>query len=163
MLETLRKRKGFTLIEVVIVIAIGALIILVVLQAVSNAQESQRDSTRRQEASQIVAALEQFAANNQGTYPKDSDELNKRVITGGYVSTTVKEKWDGAFEPGTPNSTGSQFQGEGQCKEIGSTDHKGWYDPVEGGGSRPRDYRLWVCLEQGDNAVNITKSDRDQN
>ena len=151
MLETLRKRKGFTLIEVVIVIAIGALIILVVLQAVSNAQESQRDSTRRQEGSQIVAALEQYAANNQGTYPGNADKLHSEVIGAGYVSDTVEEKWNGQFEPGTPS--------QGECEELGSAEHKGWYDPVRSNNADPRDYKLSICLEQADNAVNITKSD----
>jgi prepilin-type N-terminal cleavage/methylation domain-containing protein len=159
MLETLRKRKGFTLIEVVIVIAIGALIILVVLQAVSNAQESQRDSTRRQEASQIVAALEQYAANNQGTYPGDADGLHNKVIGAGYVSNTVEDKWDGQFKDGEPQGG---LQGGSNCDDIQSTDHRGWYEPVSSAGSDIRDYKLWICLEQGDNAVTITKSDADQ-
>lgn len=149
MLRKFRETKGFTLIEVVIVIAIGALIILVVLQAVSNAQESQRDSTRRQEASQISAALEQYAANNQGTYPSSANELNQRVINGGYASSTVEDKWDGAFQPGQAPNTGG-------CEDIDSTTHEGWYQPL---GSGPRDYNLWICLEQGDNAVTITQGD----
>lgn len=148
MLRKLRETKGFTLIEVVIVIAIGALIILVVLQAVSNAQQSQRDSTRRQEASQITSALEQYAANNQGRYPDNASGVNQDVIDGGYVSDTVNDKWNGAFTGGTGS--------DGACSDLGSTEHVGWYRPV---GSPPRDYELRICLEQGDNPVVITQDD----
>lgn len=62
-------KKGFTLIEVVLVMAIGALIILVVLQAVTAARRSQRDNARKSHAGQISAALEQYASNNNGLYP----------------------------------------------------------------------------------------------
>ena len=62
-------KKGFTLIEVVLVMAIGALIILVVLQAVTAARRSQRDNARKSHAGQISAALEQYASNNNGSYP----------------------------------------------------------------------------------------------
>ena len=69
MLTKLKERHGFTLIEVVIVLAIAALIILVVLQAVGAAQQSNRDTTRKQEAGRIAAILEQIASNDQGKYP----------------------------------------------------------------------------------------------
>lgn len=155
MIGKLQNNRAFTLIEVVIVIAIGALIILVVLQAVSNAQESQRDSTRRQEASQISAALEQFAANNQGEYPGDASILNSRVINGGYVSETVSDKWDGAFQPGAAPSGSNP-----NCEDLPSTGHYGWYEAVTpAGGGNPRDYNLWVCLEQGNQPVRITQDD----
>lgn len=67
------KEKGFTLIEVVIVLAIGALIILVVIQAVSAARRSQRDNARKSEAGQIAALLDQYASNNGGVYPSNAN------------------------------------------------------------------------------------------
>lgn len=139
MLKKLQKSKGFTLIEVVIVIAIGALIILVVLQAVSNAQQSQRDSTRRQEAAQISSALESYAANNQGDYPSDASSVKNEVVDTSYVSQAIQDRnWE--------------VRGTQNCGSVGSTEYKLEYTAI---GSPPRDYELFVCLEQGDDKVEI--------
>ena len=72
MLKKSKQSKGFTLIEVVIVLAIAALIILVVLQAVGAAQRANRDSARKSEAGRAVALMEQYASNNSGQYPLDA-------------------------------------------------------------------------------------------
>ena len=61
--------KGFTLIEVVIVLAIAALIMVIVFLAVQGAQRSQRDTTVKSNAARTLAAAEQYASNNSGTYP----------------------------------------------------------------------------------------------
>lgn len=149
MFKNLKDSKAFTLIEVVIVIAIGALIILVVLQAVSNAQQSQRDSTRRQEAGQISAALEQYAANNQGDYPGGAAILDNDVLQGGYVSDTVKENWsdNGDVTAGTGAA--------GDCEDLEPSANDLYYE--QGTGSR--DYRLHICLEQGNDPVEIRQDD----
>ena len=69
MLKNLKKLKGFTLIEVVIVLAIAALIILIVLQAVAAAQRTRRDTTRKSDGGRISSLLEEYASNNSGVYP----------------------------------------------------------------------------------------------
>lgn len=141
MLRKIRETKGFTLIEVVIVIAIGALIIMVVLQAVSNAQQSQRDSTRRQEASQIAAALESYAANNQGSYPGNANNVETEVVETSYVSEAIRERdWD--VEP------------TADC-DIDSTEYKLEYSAF----ANNRDYELFVCLERGEDKVEIRNND----
>jgi prepilin-type N-terminal cleavage/methylation domain-containing protein len=63
------KKSGFTLIEIVIVLAIAALIMVIVFVAVQGAQRSRRDTTARNAAAQTLAAMEQFASNNSGVYP----------------------------------------------------------------------------------------------
>lgn len=141
MLRKLRETKGFTLIEVVIVIAIGALIIMVVLQAVSNAQQSQRDSTRRQEASQIAAALESFAANNQGNYPTSPDRVQTKVVETTYVSEAIRER-------------GWNVSGSADC-DIDSTGYELEYSVF----ANNRDYELFVCLERGEDKVEIRNND----
>lgn len=57
MLAKLRKQqKGFTLIEIVIVLAIAALILVIVFVAIGGAQRSGRDKISQDAASQVVAA-----------------------------------------------------------------------------------------------------------
>lgn len=62
-------KKGFTIIEVVIVLVIGAVIMLGVFLVVPGLQRSAQNTRRQDIARQILAATEQFKANNQGTFP----------------------------------------------------------------------------------------------
>jgi len=61
------KKKGFTLIEIVIVLAIAALILVIVFLAVGGAQRSQRDQASQDAAAKTVAAFTTYLGdtNNQ--------------------------------------------------------------------------------------------------
>ena len=65
-------KRGFTIIEVVLVLAIAGLIFLVVFLALPQLQRSQRDSTRKSMAQRAVAALTQYASNNSASFPAES-------------------------------------------------------------------------------------------
>ena len=69
MRDLLKKEKGFTLIEIVLVLAIAGLLLVIVFLAVSGAQKSRRDSQRKNDLSRIAAQLESFASNKTGCYP----------------------------------------------------------------------------------------------
>lgn len=60
------KQRGFTIIEVVLVLAIAGLIFLTVFLAVPAMQKSQRDNARRQDVGRVVAALQQYKADVGG-------------------------------------------------------------------------------------------------
>lgn len=60
-------KRGFTLIEVVIVLAIAALIMVVVFLAVTGAQRAQRDQARKDYANAGLAKIQEFAGNNSGS------------------------------------------------------------------------------------------------
>lgn len=66
---TPKKQSGFTLIEIVIVLAIAALIMVIVFVAVQGAQRSRRDTAIRNKAAQVVAGLISCASNNSGQVP----------------------------------------------------------------------------------------------
>lgn len=66
-------QKGFTIIEVVLVLAIAGLIFVVVFLAVPQLQASRRDTQRRSDAGRVLAALEDFAANNNAAYPTNTN------------------------------------------------------------------------------------------
>ena len=69
------KQKGFTIIEVVLVLAIAALIFLMVFIALPALQRNQRDTQRRQDAGRFVSQLSSYATNNKGAIPNDSTKL----------------------------------------------------------------------------------------
>jgi prepilin-type N-terminal cleavage/methylation domain-containing protein len=64
----LKKEKGFTLIEIVLVMAIAGLILVIVFLAVQGAQKSRRDQQRKTDAARMLGAVEQCASNRQGNY-----------------------------------------------------------------------------------------------
>lgn len=70
--KLLNKEQGFTLIEIVIVLAIAGLILVIVFLAVNGAQRARRDNQRKNDAARYLAAAEQYASNNNGTYPAAS-------------------------------------------------------------------------------------------
>ncbi len=74
-------KKGFTLIEVVIVLAIAGLIFVIVFLAVSQAQAARRDTQRHQDANQYVAAVNQYAGNNGGSIPASAAQASSILTT----------------------------------------------------------------------------------
>lgn len=69
MYKQLKKDKGFTIIEVMIVLAIAGLILLIVFLAVPALQRNARNTTIKNDASAISASITEFESNNSGTLP----------------------------------------------------------------------------------------------
>ena len=66
------KEKGFTIIEVVLVLAIAGLIFLVVFLALPALQRSQRDTARRQDVGKVVSALQSYMSDNKNDLPGET-------------------------------------------------------------------------------------------
>lgn len=70
MLQQSKKRQaGFTIIEVLIVLAIAGLIMLIVFLAVPALQRNSRNTQVRSAASGILAAVNEYSTNNNGQLP----------------------------------------------------------------------------------------------
>ncbi|MCA9347877.1 type II secretion system protein [Candidatus Saccharibacteria bacterium] len=61
-----KDNKGFTIIEVLIVLAIAGLIMLIVFLAIPALQRSQRNTQRKSDASAIVTAINNASTNANG-------------------------------------------------------------------------------------------------
>ena len=66
---TKNSKKGFTIIEVVLVLAIAGLIFLMVFIALPALQRSQRNTRRRQDMARIMSAVTDYQANHNGNLP----------------------------------------------------------------------------------------------
>ncbi len=66
----IKSKKGFTIIEVVLVLAIAGLIFLMVFVALPALQRSQRDTQRRDDMARFLSQLNQYQANNNGKVPE---------------------------------------------------------------------------------------------
>jgi prepilin-type N-terminal cleavage/methylation domain-containing protein len=83
MLSTIRKKKeGFTIIEVLIVLAIAGLIMLVVFLAVPALQRNARNTQRSNDVASILGAVSEFTNNNNGLAPDTA------TVAGGTLTLT---------------------------------------------------------------------------
>lgn len=71
--STSTNTKGFTIIEVVLVLAIAGLIFLLVFLAVPALQRSQRDTQRRNDVGRLMSQVQTFASNNRGRVPTTAE------------------------------------------------------------------------------------------
>jgi prepilin-type N-terminal cleavage/methylation domain-containing protein len=64
-----RYQRGFTLIEIVLALAIAGLIMVIVLIALSGAQRARRDTERKRHLASFIGLMQDYAANNFGAVP----------------------------------------------------------------------------------------------
>lgn len=111
MLNKLKKpnSEGFTIIEVIIVLAIAGLILLIVLLAVPALQRNARNTAIKTDASAVASGISDFESNNNGATP------TKFTATGGEVtfanatiSTGATSKVQGA-DTINGSTTGASF------------------------------------------------------
>ena len=74
----IKQQKGFTIIEVVLVLAIAGLIFLMVFVALPALQSGQRDTARRSDVGIVASAVNTYVSNNRGTWP-NSTQLQSYV------------------------------------------------------------------------------------
>lgn len=66
---TNKNKQGFTIIEVVLVLAIAALIFLMVFIALPALQRNQRDTARKTVLGKVASSVTSFQSNNKGKLP----------------------------------------------------------------------------------------------
>lgn len=151
MLTNLKKKnQGFTIIEVMIVLAIAGLIIAIVFLAVPALQRTQRDTRRKNDINRLFSSLETYAGNNQGRYPNSSNwsAFVTSYITqnsaysdpsgGDYTFTIVTSNFGSAAAP-TNNTNGALTVGlgavcNGPAMQSGGTRNVALLYNLENGG-----------------------------
>lgn len=158
MLTQLRKRKeGFTIIEVLIVLAIAGLILLVVFLAVPALQRNSRNTQIKNAAASILGGVSEFQNNNGGATPTtiSVDSTGKVTIAGAAGTTAAEAKVQGGYAvtDGTtmPTTTGSLVVNVGH-KCAGNTA----FDTA----STPRSFSIGYRIENasGSTATQCTES-----
>lgn len=129
MLQKLKNKQGFTLIEIVIVLAIAALIMVIVFFAVAGAQRTRKDQQRKDLAARVVSQLENFASNNSGDFPTTGEFVattGNRNFWGSYMQSTQPDP-DGATYPGSvvtgSNPTVDNLNGTA-CSNVGELSYQ---------------------------------------
>ncbi|PIZ62061.1 hypothetical protein COY17_03130 [Candidatus Saccharibacteria bacterium CG_4_10_14_0_2_um_filter_52_9] len=98
---TLKKSKleqsnqGFTIIEVMIVLAIAGLIMLIVFLAVPSLQRNSRNTQRKNDVGSLLSALSEYVSNNNGQLPA--------TCNGTTASCFIKETKLSSYDNATAN------------------------------------------------------------
>ena len=113
-----KNKRGFTIIEVVLVLAIAGLIFLMVFIALPALQRSQRNTQRRDDYSMLVTAVNSYMSSNNGKL--------SNLIKSADPSTLAASRWI--------NSTGEDPNGNPY--EVKAYSVKAW---VSAGSPAPSD------------------------
>lgn len=127
-----KKQEGFTIIEVLIVLAIAGLIILIVFLAVPALQRNSRNTQRKNDVSALGGAMNEYINNNSGALPADAAAFNGNVKTSAKVSfydastttSIVYTKNTSAVSPAGPGAGSNdivQIQTYSKCNGNSST------------------------------------------
>lgn len=92
-----QNQRGFSIIEVLIVLAIAGLIMLVVFLAVPALQRNARNNARQSDASKFAAAINQCLSNNNGKYTNCN--------TVGAINAPTGITWDSNDNDGTTDAS----------------------------------------------------------
>lgn len=128
MLNNLKKKtneRGFTIIEVMIVLAIAGLIILIVLLAVPALQRNGRNTAIKNDVSAIAAAVAEYGSNNEGAIPSTAAKVaGSSVVSIGGAGTAAEAKVQASTDVSTgtaPSTNAGVIQVRYQQKCANST------------------------------------------
>ena len=125
-----RKSQGFTIIEVVLVLAIAGLILLMVFIALPALQRGQRDTQRRNDVGRMMSQVNSYQTNSRGAVP-NGETLEDPFLTS-YMKWTSEEDSEFAdpktgvgyavtYGTGTPTEAGQiSFSAGAICGDGGS-------------------------------------------
>lgn len=85
-----RNENGFTIIEVVLVLAIAGLIFLMVFVAYPALSRNRQDTQRRNNLTEISGQLSQYMTNNSGKLPSNSASSGSTTF-GGFMERYLKD------------------------------------------------------------------------
>ena len=145
-----KREQGFTIIEVMIVLAIAGLIMLIVFIAIPQLQRNQRNTARQNIVGRIKTEIDNYSANNRGKIPVNQTELSEiktRYFTGINIDdpkTGTPMLTDSSYNAGAPTSgvyTGTEgvvsYRDQRTC------------DGEKAASGTSRQYALWTILEGG--------------
>lgn len=121
-MNTKQTLKGFTIIEVVLVLAIAGLIFLMVFVALPALQSGQRDTARKNDVSAVSNAITTYSSVNRGSLPDSASDLGSgpgegylEAVSGNTTSVTLNVGGESA----TAEDGVIAVYLEARCGEVG--------------------------------------------
>lgn len=143
-------KKGFTIIEVVLVIAIAGLIFLMVFIALPQMRRTQRDAERKDDVMLFVEGLKKYQSNNRGVLPEGGDQVgvSAEVIWGNGVHND--ESWVAFYDQYLGENFTEPSSGEKYDLQIDLCDSSKQGEACNNGigvGPATVDYTLYVVRQ----------------
>ncbi len=115
-----KSKKGFTIIEVVLVLAIAGLIFLMVFLALPALQRSQRDTQRRDDLARFQTSIANYQTNNRGKIPGNNvaSGSSQAAYREAYANFMVNYLWVGGDEYVDPD--GQVYAVGTVCPNLGN-------------------------------------------
>lgn len=121
-----RRQRGFTLLEIMVVLAIIGLIVGSVGVMVFNRFKKAQVSTAKMRVTQVSNAVTQYMLDNSNNCPRSMEEL----VAQKYLQKGMKDPWGKDFIlkcPGTNDTDGADVSSAGPDKAEGTADDvKSW-------------------------------------
>jgi prepilin-type N-terminal cleavage/methylation domain-containing protein len=134
------KESGFTIIEVMIVLAIAGLIMLIVFMAVPALQRNSRNTQRKNDVQAVLGGVSTYTSNNNGALPANFAAVETEVKTSFYVTADVT--WGtGNTAIATPDTSFMYVNTGAKCNATG--------DNFGGSGATRRSVAILYALETG--------------
>ena len=118
--QQVKDSRGFTIIEVVLVLAIAGLIFLMVFIALPALQKGQRDAQRKEDVSRVATQLQNSSSALRGKIPTTQSELN--AFTKGYLVASGTTNTAGCADTQYSDPSGSFAGGGALAACTGSDD-----------------------------------------
>ena len=104
--------KGFTIIEVVLVLAIAGLIFLMVFIALPALQRSQKNTQRENDISRFLTAVQDFQSNNNGNTP-----FSNGTTDSGFIKRYIDENVEAYHDNGAQATCATGDNGCAQFRD----------------------------------------------
>ena len=143
------KERGFTIIEVVLVLAIAGLIFIMVFIALPALQASQRNQQRRRDVAMIRAAFEQWKKNNKKSV---TDSFTSRNDANGFCTFYKRYLGEEFKDPTTGEPYKVALWGSTNVVDCitGEVFPRDGYDPDVHGSAHSGETDNWAKMEVGD-------------
>ena len=160
----LDNKTGFTIIEVVLVLAIAGLIFIMVFVALPALQRSQRDTGRREDIMNLISEVKKYQSSNRGALPGSAEAGSDTIVNVAWSealgsSTGSNNTWRGFYrdylgekfvDPDGENYSLSVMKcgmkTDEQCSETSNTRVKaaleGLYEAAF-----PNEYKIYIVLQ----------------
>ena len=81
----LAKKRGFTMIEIVLVLGIAGLIMMAIFIILPSVQRNERDTERREDMSIPLKAIKDYQSNNRGALPTDWNSFRTKYLGSDFI------------------------------------------------------------------------------
>lgn len=96
--NNINSKKGFTIIEVVLVLAVAGLIFMMVFLGYPALRRSQNDTQRRDQLAALVTQITQYQANNRNRLPTSAPDSTINVTTDDDGKPEGSNGWDDFYK-----------------------------------------------------------------